>query len=106
MSVVTNASAGTDLLSDSNSRAAPGKPLELLVPCQDPSAPRLSGLPLPPSAGAPPLFPGYAARGASVLPRIATSPPPMTNAMPRTTNNVGDRCQMAQSINAVKTIVV
>ena len=29
-----------------------------------------------------------------------------TNAMPRTTNNVGDRCQMAQSINAVKTIVV
>ena len=30
-----------------------------------------------------------AASGASVLPRIATSPPPITSTMPRTTNSVG-----------------
>src|SRR5207249_6343062 len=47
-----------------------------------------------------------AASGASVLPRIATSPPPITSTMPRTTNSVGGGSHTTQSINAVKTIVV
>ena len=38
--------------------------------------------------------------------RIAMIPPPITSAMPRTTNSVGARSQIAQSIRAVKTMTV
>ena len=38
--------------------------------------------------------------------RIAMIPPPITSAMPRTTNSVGARSQITQSISAVKTMTV
>ncbi len=52
------------------------------------------------------LKPDYAstARGAWDFARTATSPPPMTSAMPRYMNSVGRWFQTIQSINAVKTM--